>query len=127
MEGPDGKSYTLGLFDTSGNDMDVMRPLAYPDAKVFVIYFSLVDRNSFTRVKTKWVPEIRQSGNKLPIVLVGNKIDLRDSGADAITTEEGNKMSSDVGAVAYLECSAKTLQGLGEVFERVVEAAVKGN
>lgn len=122
----DGKNYTLGLFDTSGNEKDTMRRLAYPDAKVFIIFFSLVDRSSFERVKTKWAPEIRGSGNTSPIILVGNKSDLRGTGVDVIASEEGKKVASEIGAVAYLECSAKTLIGLGELFDRVVEAAVTG-
>jgi GTPase SAR1 family protein len=73
-----------------------------------------------------WAPEIRQSGNKSPIILVGNKLDLRKGGSGEVTQQEGTKMAEEIGAAAYMECSAKTLQGLGELFDRVTEAAVNG-
>ena len=33
--------------------------------------------------------------------------------------DEGKRMADNIGAVAYLECSAKTKEGVREVFEQV--------
>ena len=38
--------------------------------------FSLVDKKTLNQVKTKWVPEIRNSCKNAPILLVGTKLDL---------------------------------------------------
>ena len=49
-----GKPYTLGLFDTSGQeDYDRLRPLSYPQTDVFLVCFSIVAPASFENVKEK--------------------------------------------------------------------------
>lgn len=54
-----GEPYTLGLFDTAGQeDYDRLRPLSYPQTDVFLVCFSVVAPASFENVKEKWVPEI---------------------------------------------------------------------
>ncbi len=57
----------------------------------------------------------------VPIVLVGNKKDLRNDEAtkkelmkmkqEPVRSEEGRNMAEKIGAVGYLECSAKTKEG----------------
>ena len=57
----------------------------------------------------------------VPIVLVGNKKDLRNDEAtkkelmkmkqEPVRSEEGRNMADKIGAVGYLECSAKTKEG----------------
>jgi len=132
IETYDGKTINLNLWDTSGQDNDTMRPLSYQDCNVFLLFFSLVDRNSFERIKTKWVAELKQTGHhETPYLVVGNKVDLRDDptacaqlGVNPVKKEEGEKLSKDVGAIAYLECSAKTQHGLGEVFHSAITAVI---
>ncbi len=112
-----------------------MRPLSYNDTKVFLIYFSLVDRNSFERIEKKWVPEIINTGHaEVPYVIVGNKLDLRNDPNTLkalgitdkpISTEEGKAMAKRVGAICYMECSAKTQEGLGELFTAAVTAVIQ--
>lgn len=70
----------------------------------------------------------------MPYIIVGNKVDLRND-PDAlnamgiqdkpVTKEEGLSMAKKVGAIAYLECSAKTQEGLGEVFTTAVTAVLE--
>lgn len=52
--------YTLGLFDTAGQeDYDRLRPLSYPQTDVFLVCFSVTSPASFENVKEKWFPEVR--------------------------------------------------------------------
>jgi GTPase SAR1 family protein len=70
----------------------------------------------------------------VPFVLVGNKIDLRgdpdtvqrlsDLGQRPISTEQGEELARRIGAARYLECSALTQQGLKDVFDEGVRAAL---
>jgi len=69
-----------------------------------------------------------------PIILVGTKLDLRsdesclerlrDKGLSPITTEEGEAMRKQIGAVSYVECSSLTFTGLKEVFVEAVRAII---
>lgn len=68
---------------------------------------------------------------QVPVMLVGNKKDLRDDaemehlGKKIVTTEEGKAIAEKIGAVAYLECSAKSRDGLKEVFETAAKVALQ--
>ena len=71
----------------------------------------------------------------VPIVLVGNKKDLRFDDAtrkelgkskqEPVKTEDGRAMAEKIGAYAYLECSAKLNEGVREVFETATRAALQ--
>eukprot|EP01097_Dermamoeba_algensis_P000287 TRINITY_DN1106_c0_g1_i6.p1 TRINITY_DN1106_c0_g1~~TRINITY_DN1106_c0_g1_i6.p1 ORF type:complete len:141 (+),score=20.36 TRINITY_DN1106_c0_g1_i6:460-882(+) len=80
----------------------------------------------------QWYPEIQQFSTKVPIVLVGTKLDarenastvasLRESGQEPVTTDQGQKLAKEIGAYKYVECSALNQKGLPEVFEESVKA-----
>lgn len=131
----DGKPICLGLWDTAGQeDYDRLRPLSYPMTDVFLVAFSVVSQSSFDNIQSKWVPEISHHCPGVPFVLVGNKIDLRDDretiqrlsdrGLRPISTEQGEELARRIGAVRYVECSALTQQGLKNVFDEGVRAAL---
>jgi Ras-related C3 botulinum toxin substrate 1 len=87
----DDKAYTLGLFDTAGQeDFDRIRPLSYPNTDIVLICFSVVCPDSFENVRTKWYPEVSHYCPSKPIILVGTKLDLR---GDKETIEQLNKNS----------------------------------
>ena len=122
----------LGLWDTAGQeDYDRLRPLSYPDTHVFLVCFSVISKTSYSNVKTKWVPELRQHSPNTPIILVGTKLDLRDDqnallklkqkNVDPITHAEGQVMADDIFAYAYRECSAKTQKGIQQVFNEAID------
>ena len=128
----DGQPVMLGLWDTAGQEeYDRLRPLAYPLTKIFLLCFSLVSSETYHNTLTKWGPEIQHYCKEVPILLVGTKLDLREDEETVaklrtnqltpITYPQGLSMANDVGAVKYLECSAKTNQGLRQVFESAIE------
>ncbi|CAG2205800.1 RAC2 [Mytilus edulis] len=105
----------LGLWDTAGQeDYDRFRPLSYP---------------------LTWIPEVRHHCPSTPIVLVGTKVDMRqdecprkskhiDKNSNLVSFSEGQSLANKVQAVKYLECSAKTQEGLQMVFEEAVKAVL---
>nr|KAF6311109.1 ras-like protein family member A [Myotis myotis] len=111
----DGKQVELALWDTAGQeDYDRLRPLSYPE---------------------KWTPEVKHFCPNVPIILVGNKKDLRNDEhtrrelakmkQEPVKPEEGRDMANRIGAFGYMECSAKTKDGVREVFEMATRAALQ--
>ena len=97
--------------------------------------FSIDSPDSLENIPEKWTPEVRHFCPTVPIVLVGNKKDLRfdenvrrelsKSKQEPVKTEDGRAMAEKIGAFAYLECSAKLNEGVREVFETATRAALQ--
>lgn len=109
-----------------------LRVLSFPQTNVFLLCFAIDDRKSFDLITTKWVPEVRGFSKDIPIVLVGLRGDRRDDDASAVqqaiamgnallTKEDGEKLAQQIGAVRYMECSAR---GDPTTVDVVVNAAI---
>ncbi|CAF1044939.1 unnamed protein product [Rotaria sp. Silwood1] len=131
----DGKQIELALWDTAGQeDYDRLRPLSYPDTDVILMCFAIDSPDSLENIPEKWTPECKHFCPNVPIVLVGNKKDLRNDETtkrelmkmkqEPVRSEAGRNMAEKIGAVGYLECSAKTKEGVREVFEYAARAAL---
>jgi Ras family protein A len=133
----DGKRIELALWDTAGQeDYDRLRPLSYPDSHVILICFAIDQPDSLDNVMEKWVPEVTHfcSHPKVPYLLIGCKKDLRNhrptleklarEGHRPVTTEQGNAVAQRVGARMYIECSARTGEGVREVFQHATRTAL---
>lgn len=76
----DRESYVLTFWDTlCGADFQRFRPLEYEDTDVFLVFFDISNPTSFQNVSTVWVPELKHYMPGTPILVVGNKTDLRTS------------------------------------------------
>jgi len=131
----DGVKVELEMWDTAGQeDYDRLRPLSYPDTNVLLLCYSIDAPDTLENIPDRWIPELKHFCPKIPIVLVGNKKDLRKdpetiqqlgrNKQEPITTEEGRDMATNIGAFAFLECSARTKEGVREVFEAANRAAL---
>ena len=109
--------------------------MTYPLTEVFLLCFSLGSTTSFENIEQKWYPEIRHHCPDIPTILVGTKMDLRDDNETVksensvkrpafVSYGEGLAMAGKIGAVKYVECSAKTQKGLISVFNEAVQAAM---
>jgi small GTP-binding protein len=132
----DNRQVELALWDTAGQeDYDRLRPLSYPDTDVILMCFSIDQPDSLENIPEKWVPEVKHFCPNVPIVLVGNKKDLRNDDytirdlqrnkQQPVSYSEGEQMASRIGAKAYLECSALTKEGVRSVFESATRAALQ--
>ncbi|KAF7232280.1 hypothetical protein EG68_08664 [Paragonimus skrjabini miyazakii] len=126
----------LALWDTAGQeDYDRLRPLSYPDTDVVLMCFSIDSPDSLENIQEKWTPEVKHFCAKVPIILVGNKKDLRNDNATItelhrmklapVSAVEGRAMAEKIGARCYLECSAKTKEGVRQVFETATKVALE--
>uniref|UniRef100_A0A1D1YB72 GTP-binding protein rhoA n=1 Tax=Anthurium amnicola TaxID=1678845 RepID=A0A1D1YB72_9ARAE len=131
----DNKRVELALWDTAGQeDYDRLRPLSYPDSHVILICFAVDSPDSLDNVQEKWISEVMHFCQGLPTLLVGCKKDLRfdpktieelrRTSQRPVTPEEGMAVAQRIGAYKYLECSAKTGDGVREVFEHATRAAL---
>jgi len=129
----DGKHLELALWDTAGmEDYDRLRPLSYPDAHIILLCFNIGSPDSLDNVQDKWIGEVLHFCQGLPIFLVGLQCDLRydpsaimelrKTNQRPVTWKQGEDKRKKIGACMYLECSAKTNEGVREVFEQATRA-----
>lgn len=133
----DGRRVELALWDTAGQeDYDRLRPLSYPDSNVVLICFSIDLPDSLENVMEKWISEVLHFCQGVPIILVGCKVDLRNdsqvienlraNGQEPVSQAAAQEVAEQIGAVEYIECSAKTGYGVREVFEAATRASLMG-
>jgi len=134
----DGTFVELALWDTAGQeDYDRLRPLSYPHTDVILMCFSIDNPDSLANIPEKWTPEVRHFCPNVPIILVGTKKDLRNDEntkrelskmkKEPVISAEGSLICERIKAYAYLECSAKTREGVRNVFETAARAALTEN
>ena len=90
--------------------------------KVFggVLVYDVTRRQTFENAE-KWLTDMWSSSGRepnVPVVLLANKVDLRDEGAEAVSTEEGKAFAEKFG-VPFIETSAKTGAGVQAAFDQL--------
>ncbi|KAN0064984.1 ERMES complex Ca(2+)-binding regulatory GTPase gem1 [Thecaphora frezii] len=87
-------------------------------ANVICIVYSISAPSSFDRIPTYWLPYIRSLGVNVPVILVGNKIDLRSGDVTnaALEDELAPVMAEFKEVETCVECSAKIPLNVSEVF-----------
>lgn len=93
-----------------------------------MVCYSIASRTSFENVKDKWVPELRKHAPNVPILLVGTQSDRRQGGTgtstNLISEGEAKKLAKSIKAAGYMECSAKSRDGVKSVFSEAVLVAL---
>lgn len=146
----DGQSVQLSLWDTAGQEeFDRLRALSYSDTHCIMLCFSIDSPDSLENVQLKWVGEIADHCEGVKLVLVALKCDLRNQEEDLqghtedesfnpynggsgpysqqkrlILYDEGLAIAKKVGALRYLECSAKKNRGVNEAFSEAARCAL---
>ncbi|XP_047138078.1 ras-like GTP-binding protein RHO [Hydra vulgaris] len=132
----DNKQVELALFDTAGQEeYDQLRILMYPNTDVVIICYSIDNPDSLINVLQKWTPEVKHYCPGVPIILCGNKKDLRnnddlkrdleDINKKPLTLEEGLLASEKIDAKGFIECSALTKAGVMSLFETAARHSMK--
>ncbi|KAM9769785.1 rho-related GTP-binding protein RhoU-like isoform 1-T1 [Menidia menidia] len=140
----DGKPVRVQLCDTAGqkwgledgsinDELELLRPLCYRNADVFLLCYSVVRPCSFRNLTSKWVPEIRRHCPGAPLILVGTQLDLREdvqvliqlaqNQQRPVGPEEGRRLAQELGAAGFAECSALTQKNLKDTFDSAILAS----
>ncbi|ORD94534.1 RHOC [Enterospora canceri] len=122
----DDKAVTLALWDTAGQeDYDTIRPLSYRGTNLVVLCYTIENKKNLENINKKWLVEIKNYCPGVPFYLVGLKKDLREDEdmdpENLISKEEGQKVSEEIGAAGFYECSALTREGVDEIFVSVAK------
>ena len=101
------------LWDTSGSlETSTVRALAYREADVFLLCYSIADPGTLFSCLDHWLPELRLQAPTTPIILVGCQSDRRTASNTAssslVTSGQALAVSQQIGAVMYVETSART-------------------
>lgn len=129
------RRYILNLFDSAGQEeYDQLRIMAYPNTNIFILCFSIVDPDSYSNILSKWIPELNRYAPRVPIILVGTKLDLRNDPSTLdqlaeknqrpITQSQGEYLARICSAKAYLECSSMLNVNIRNVFEQAIETHI---
>lgn len=108
------------IWDTAGQERyKSLAPMYYRNADAALVVFDVTDQISFERAG-KWVQELRlQAPEALIVKLIGNKIDLRDKPHATPVDDQHVRTYAHEESLEFLECSAKTGQGVAEIFEGI--------
>jgi Ras-related protein Rap-2C len=124
----DGAPCVLEILDTAGTEQFAsMRDLYIKNGQGFVVVYSITSQQTFqdvrhmkdqiVRVKSGSYSGGSADANRIPILLVGNKVDLEHQ--REVSTLEGMTLAQSWGC-PFMETSAKNRCNVNEVFAEVV-------
>ena len=128
-------SIKMQIWDIAGQNLfEQKRPSFYKGAVGACLVYDITQPTSFENIPT-WLEEIIafHEVQFFPIVLLGNKIDLREKFNDTITRQQGEKLAKSLTNKYYantwkiplIETSAKTGDNVDLAFITIGKAAVK--
>ena len=106
MKNIDDQLLKLQIWDTAGQERyRAITHVYYRGANGAILFYDVTSRKTFDGKMQEWVNEVRAKASQgVPIVVVGNKIDLEDK--REVSTDEGRQFAESMG-LPFLEISAK--------------------
>lgn len=100
-----------------------------------LVCFGVDNPISAQSVSSRWAPEIRHFCEQCPLILVGCKKDLRKTSETIddftrtkdkmISFQAGAQLAAEIQADAYMECSAKTREGVQDLFIKAAQLSLR--
>jgi len=120
-----GAAIRLQLWDTAGQErFRSLIPSYIRDSSLAVVVYDVTCRASFEHVP-RWLDDVHnERGDKVIVLLVGNKIDLGD--ARVVSTDEADQLARQRG-VHFIETSAKSGLNVQALFKRAATSVVKND
>ena len=119
-----GESIKVSIYDTVGQErfQNIIKHY-YRGANGILLTYDISNHSSFEKLDF-WYNDLKENVgdlNELFICLIGNKIDKENS--REVTIEEANNFAKDKN-LPYFEVSAKTGQGIKQLFDEVIKGSL---
>lgn len=114
----------LDIIDTAGQEeFSSISEYYLKDSDGVVIVYSVISVNSFETTE-KYFKDIARlkNGADIPIILVGNKIDLKEQ--RSVSTQQGEECA-DIHNCLFIEASAMSNKRVFDIFEILVKEMIK--
>ena len=117
------KKIRMNIWDTAGQDrFKTIAKNYFKGANAVIFVFDVNHKNTIEKIKF-WINSVKDnSSNDIIEVIVGNKIDIE--GKREVTKEQMQSLGQDVNIETF-ETSAKTGEGINEVFNYLVTNLIK--
>ena len=119
----DNKIVKLQIWDTVGQEsFKTIIASFYRRAQCVLLVFDITDEESFINIKS-WISDIdKYCGKKVPIVLIGNKCDLKNK--RQVKTEDAEEFAK-FNNMKYIETSAKHDKNIDNAFISITSTVIK--
>jgi small GTP-binding protein len=112
-----GQEITIDILDTAGEeDYQNMFDMWIKHGDAFFLVFAINDEESFSILEKKREKIIKMKGKNIPIVLIGNKIDLDNQ--RVVKFNYGENLSKKINC-KFFETSTKDNINVEQVFETI--------
>jgi small GTP-binding protein len=110
----------LQLWDTAGQEQyAALASMYYRNAQVAVLVFDLTRYDTFAGLD-RWAQEVKEKAPaNIRLILVGNKADM--PAGRAVNNAQIQQFRNQIGAVCYIETSAKTGAGVDFLFQSMAQ------
>jgi small GTP-binding protein len=118
-------SARLVLWDIAGQSKyDLSRAMFFQGCMGALFVYDTTRPSTIKSIETKWLIDLQKYTEKKPAyVLIGNKIDLKES--IAVPTKEGEILAEKMQASDFVETSAKNGKNVEEAFKKLVFQVIK--
>ena len=121
MKMSDGKEMKIVIWDTAGQErFQAISAGTIKNAHGIILVFDVGKKNTFDNIE-KWLKEIYDKKSAIPIILLGNKCDLKER---QIKKEDAEDYAENK-KIPYYETSAKNNINIQESFKAIAEEAYK--
>lgn len=129
----DGVALNIQLWDIAGQDRFTgLHRIFYTHAVAAIIVFDLFQKSSFKNA-VKWKQDIDAkvflpSGARIPVLLLGNKLDIEQEGKEpCVTDAEIEAFSKEHEFYHWFKCSAKTGANIKPACVHLIQQVARNN